>query len=147
MKKRIATLLTAILAVTALFNVMIPGTLAEEAGLCLTIMAGKDETKIVWDELTLVPVRGETINGRGEVKEIDAEGVALRDVLDMTGIEAPEKITVVARDMYQAEVSVDELNEEGKVYLIRSEDELRLIVFGDKDSKRTVRDVVRVVLE
>lgn len=147
MKKRIAILLTAILAAAALLTTVVPQTLAEEAGPDLTIAAGEAETQIVWDELTLVPVRGTTINGKGEEKVIDAEGVALGRLLDMNGIEVPEKITAVARDAYQAEVSADELAEEGRVFLIKAEDGLRLIVFGDANSKRIVRDVVRVVVE
>ena len=147
MKKRIVMLLTAMLAAAALLTAVVPQVLAEEAGPELTIAAGDAETQIVWDELTLVPVRGTTINGKGEEKAIDAQGVALRSLLDMNGIEAQEKITAVARDEYQAEVSADELAEEGKVFLIKAEDGLRLIVFGDADSKRIVRDVVRVVVE
>ena len=147
MNKRIVKLLAAMLAVTAVFAAMVPGILAEEAGPFLTIVAGEGETKIAWDELTLVPVQGTTINGRGEEKAIDAEGVALQSLMDLAGIEALERITVVAGDAYQAEVSADELAEEGKVFLIRSEDGLRLIVFGDEDSRRIVRDVVQVIVE
>ena len=147
MNKRIVKLLAAMLAVAAVFAAMAPGILAEEAGPFLTIVAGEGETKIAWDELTLVPVQGTTINGRGEEKAIDAEGVALQSLMDLAGIEALERITVVAGDAYQAEVSADELAEEGKVFLIRSEDGLRLIVFGDEDSRRIVRDVVQVIVE
>jgi len=147
MNKRIVKLLAAMLAVAAVFAAMVPAILAEEAGPFLTIVAGEGETKIAWDELTLVPVQGTTINGRGEEKAIDAEGVALQSLMDLAGIEALERITVVAGDAYQAEVSADELAEEGKVFLIRSEDGLRLIVFGDEDSRRIVRDVVQVIVE
>ena len=147
MNKRIVKLLAAMLAVAAVFAAMVPGILAEEAGPFLTIVAGEGETKIAWDELTLVPVQGTTINGRGEEKAIDAEGVALQSLMDLAGIEALERITVVAGDAYQAEVSADELAEAGKVFLIRSEDGLRLIVFGDEDSRRIVRDVVQVIVE
>ena len=147
MNKRIVKLLAAMLAVAAVFAAMAPGILGEEAGPFLTIVAGEGETKIAWDELTLVPVQGTTINGRGEEKAIDAEGVALQSLMDLAGIEALERITVVAGDAYQAEVSADELAEEGKVFLIRSEDGLRLIVFGDEDSRRIVRDVVQVIVE
>ena len=147
MNKRIVKLLAAMLAVAAVFAAMVPCILAEEAGPFLTIVAGEGETKIAWDELTLVPVQGTTINGRGEEKAIDAEGVALQSLMDLAGIEALERITVVAGDAYQAEVSADELAEEVKVFLIRSEDGLRLIVFGDEDSRRIVRDVVQVIVE
>ena len=147
MKKRIAILLTAILAAAALLTAVVPQVLAEEAGPDLTIAAGEAETRIVWDALTLVPVKGTILNGKGEEKVIDAEGIALWSLLDMNGIEVPEKITAVARDEYRAEVSADELAEEGRVCLIKAEDGLRLIVFGDADSKRIVKDVVRVVLE
>lgn len=147
MNKRIVKLLTAMLAVAAVLAAMAPAILAEEAGPFLTIVAGEGETKIAWDELTLVPVQGTTINGRGEEKAIDAEGVALQSLMDLAGIEALERITVVAGDAYQAEVSADELAEAGKVFLIRSEDGLRLIVFGDEDSRRIVRDVVQVIVE
>ena len=49
--------------------------------------------------------------------------------------------------MNTATLQRDEVCEEGKAYLLVDEETLRLIVFGDKDSKRKVKNVVRLILE
>ena len=42
-------------------------------------------------------------------------------------------------------MTLAELDEEGKVWLLRNEDDTyQLIVFGDPNSKRAVRDVQRI---
>ena len=58
-----------------------------------------------------------------------------------------EQVQVVSDDEYTATLQRDEVCEEGKAYLLVDEETLRLIVFGDKDSKRKVKNVVRLILE
>ncbi len=57
------------------------------------------------------------------------------------------KVSVVSDDSYSAELTADEVKEDGKVYLLNEEDSLRLVVFGDENSKRSVSNVVQIVVE
>lgn len=56
---------------------------------------------------------------------------------------------VTAADEFSAVLTAQEVTEEGRVYLLREEGEERprLIVFGDADSKRRVKDVARIEAE
>ena len=85
------------------------------------------------------PVTGTVVNGKGEEKQIDAQGVILSEVCGGEFSTA----TVTASDEYSAVV-----NNGDDAYLILSDDgSLRLIVFGDNNSKRDVKDVVRIDFE
>lgn len=94
------------------------------------------------DELNLSGVTGTVINGKGEEKQIDARGLPL---LDVTGTEGFQKVTVTAIDAYSAVVSSDEID---NAYLILTDEGTpRLIVFGDSNSKRDIKDVERIEIE
>lgn len=99
----------------------------------------------------LQPVSGVLINGKGEEKEISESGVPLSDVIILSGIKdrAYQSVKIVSSDEYAAELTADEINEEGKAFLIKdtSDDNsvsIRLIVFGDSNSKRQVKNVERL---
>ena len=66
------------------------------------------------------------------------------DLLSQTGITDYQKVLVVADDAYSAEVTAEEIAAPGQVYLMRQEDGIRLVVFGDSNSKRNVTNVVRL---
>lgn len=92
-------------------------------------------------DFELQSVTGSIINGRGEEKEIDALGVPL---LAVCGGDF-DTVTVTASDEYHAEVSADEMR---NAYLILKDDgTLQLIVFGDENNKRDVKNVVRIDTE
>ena len=57
--------------------------------------------------------------------------------------------SVVADDSYSAEITAEEMGNAVEAYLIQEEGEsrLRLIVFGDKDSKRSVSNVAQIIVE
>lgn len=94
------------------------------------------------DELELYDVTGTVVNGKGEEKRIDAQGLPLSSI---TGTEGFQSVTVIAMDAYSAVVLLDELD---NAFLIFTEDETpRLIVFGDGNSKRDVKDVERIEIE
>ncbi len=99
-----------------------------------------------------VAVQGTTVNAKVDTKEISETGVTLMSVLNLPGVDADDYSTakVVASDEYSAELSADEVNTEGTAYLIRTLDDdkeaIRLIVFGDSDSKRQVKNVMRIEL-
>ena len=89
-------------------------------------------------------VSGETTNKKGETKKIEAEGYSLSDIPALTGISDYNDIVVFSDDEYNAEVSKDELADHDKAWLINDDGEIRLIVFNDQDSKRNVKNVVRI---
>ena len=101
-------------------------------------------------DIARIPVKGELVNGKGERVSIDAKGSLLADVLTSVGIDPAEVdvLKITSQDEYSAEVSGEELLEAGKVYLI-SDDEgaYTLIVFGDSNSKRKVKNVARIEVD
>ena len=110
----------------------------------LAIHTGDQVRYLALDELTLGPVRGTVVNGKGEEKAIDAEGIALADALRQAGLD-PQTVhaaTVRASDEFSAQITGDELNEPGKVFLYRGKDgSFTLVVFGDANAKRHVKNV------
>lgn len=99
------------------------------------------------EELEYEQVSGVRINGKGEEKPVEGQGISLKEVLDMYEITDYSKVTITSDDSYSAEVSVDEILELDKVILMYEEQQLRLIVFGDTNSKRSVTNVVQIVAE
>ena len=94
-----------------------------------------DGARVKVSELALRPVEGVTVSGKGEKTEIRAQGIPLSDIFG-----AGVTVTVTAKDNYSATVSTDE-----KAYLLDNGDgTVQLVVFGDSDLKRNVRNVVRI---
>lgn len=150
MKKNKLTVmvLAALVLVTAAAAVWHLGTRAAAPEGTLRIETGTTVTELSLSRLPLTKVQGTVVNGKGEEKTIDAQGVPLSAVLSEAGITGCTRVLVVAEDEYSATVEAAEIAETGRVYLLISEDERpRLVVFGDKDSKRKVSDVARLVVE
>ena len=125
-------LLTAILAVLHLNS---RDTVPEGA---IALIADGKTTYVEMDKLDLIDVTGQTVNGKGETKDIAAKGVPLSDV---TGTDL-SIVTVTADDEYAAEVPAADLE---NAYLILTDDgTARLIVFGDSNAKRDVKNVVKI---
>ena len=107
--------------------------------------------KVVSVDLSLVnlhPVDGKLINGKGEEREIHASGVELLEFLSDHGVAVQSGVKVTADDGYSADVTMQELQEAGKVYLLMEDGERpQLVVFGDTDSKRNVTGVILVVVQ
>ncbi len=100
------------------------------------------------DTIHLERVEGVLINGKGEEQPISARGTPLREILEEVGIEAKVMAKVIASDEYSAAVSAVDIAAEDKVYIILGENgRLRMIVFGDPDSKRDVNDIERIEVE
>ena len=109
----------------------------------LRIEHGGREVELPLERLELTAVRGTVVNGKGEERTIDARGVLLSEVLREAGISEFAEVTVTAGDAYSAVVTADEIAAPDRVYLIRQDEGgLRLIVFGDSNSKRSVSNVV-----
>ena len=108
----------------------------------------KDKTySVEYKKLNLEQVTGTRVNGKGEEKKVEAPGILLREVLEEKGIEEYSQVTVVSDDSYSAQIAVEEIKEEEKAYLLLEEEELRLVVFGDENSKRSVSNVKQIVVE
>ena len=102
------------------------------------------------ETLSLTEVRGTILNGKGEEKEVLAQGVSIPDVLKAAGIDSAriQAVRAVADDEFSAEFSAEETNEPGRIFLAGDEDgSMKLIVFGDSDSKRNVRNVVKLIVQ
>lgn len=98
-------------------------------------------------DLNYEPVSGVRVNGKGESIPVEGQGVLLKNLLDAEKIASYSKVTVISDDSYSAELTAEEVKEDGKAYLMLDEEELRLIVFGDQNSKRSVSDVVQIIVE
>ena len=93
-------------------------------------------------------ISGIRVNGKGEEIPVNGLGVAVKVVLTQAQITDSEFVKVVSDDAYTAELSAEEVKEGTKAFLLFEEDdELRLVVFGDTNSKRSVSDVVEIVVE
>lgn len=113
----------------------------------ISLYWGREEKKVNIEKLSYEPVEGIRINGKGEEIPVSGQGILLKELLEEYGITDYRQVKVSAMDSYSATVTREETEEEGKVYLFFEEESLRLLVFGDKDSKRSVSDIVQIVAE
>ena len=108
----------------------------------------QDKTySVEYKKLDLEQVTGTRVNGKGEEKKVEAAGILLRKLLEEKNIEEYSQVTVVSDDSYSAKIAAEEIKEEEKAYLLLQEEELRLVVFGDENSKRSVSNVKQIVVE
>lgn len=119
-------------------------TREEVAAGTLLITAGGEEKTVKLSELPYTQVSGVRVNGKGESIPVEGPGIALKDLLNAGSC---SKVTVVADDSYSAELTAEEVAEDGKAYLLLDEDTLRLVVFGDENSKRSITNVVQIIVE
>lgn len=152
MKKNLTLkIVLALVLVTAVFAVIHLTTRpAEEAG-AIQVVSGGKTVSVPLSGLPLQDVSGTAVNGKGEEKIIEGRGTPLSQVLAQAGVElsAAERVTVSAADEFSAVLTARETAEEGKAFLMQEEGEERprLVVFGDPDSKRRVKDVARIEVE
>lgn len=99
------------------------------------------ETLVDLVQLDLTEVRGTVRNGKGEDLAVDGNGLPLSEILKQAGVTEYAQVTAAADDSYSAVVTVEEVAQPDKVYLIAQEDGPRLVVFGDENSKRNVSGV------
>lgn len=149
MKSRKAIILVTILIIfTAIAAIFHLGTRQEVPKNVLQISVNGKEHIIDISKLKYEQVTGIRINGKGEEIPVDEQGVSLESILKQQSITEYSKVTVIADDSYSANLSADEVKEDGKAYLVVQEEEgLRLVVFEDENSKRSVSNVVQIVVE
>ena len=106
--------------------------------------------KTTYVELNKLPskeITSTVVNGKGEEKEIHEQGVSVAEVLNAAGVDPAQvnNLKVTAADEFSAQLAGDEIREEGKAFLAEDgQGGMKLIVFGDSNAKRNVRDVVRL---
>ena len=143
--KVFAAVLVVLTVIAALFHFNTRKVVAE--GTLAMTVHGTEQTLDI-SKFTYEQVTGIRINGKGEEIPVDAPGASLKHVLSEAGVKEYEKLTVVSDDSYSAEVLKEEVEEGTRAFLIiGDENELRLVVFGDANSKRSVSNVAQVVVE
>ena len=145
--KIVIAVIAVLIALTAVLTIVHSATRTEVPDGALLVSCGGENKYVDLNSLETVPVQGGIVNGKGEKSDIDTQGVPLADVVKGAGFDpnGAAAVRVTADDEFSAELSGDELNEEGKAYLVGENDgSMRLVVFGDSNAKRNVRNVVSV---
>lgn len=71
----------------------------------------------------------------------------LSTLLDTYQVKAFEEVKIEAQDAYQVVIAYQEVQAD-KAHLLKQEDKgLRLIVFGDPNSKRSLSDVCKIMID
>ena len=142
MKNRKLIILTIVLlilaAAFAVLHLSSRETVAENS---VQLSADGKIHEISLSDLSLTAISGVRVNGKGEQIPVDGMGLSLTDLLKKYNVSAYSKVTVVSDDSYSAEVSADEA--ENANFLVE-DGQLRLVVFGDSDSKRSVSNVKQI---
>lgn len=99
--------------------------------------------EISLSDLNCEPVSGVRVNGKGEEIPVEGQGIALSLLLEQYNVDDYRTVTVISDDSYSTEVAVEET--ENACFLLE-EGQLRLIVFGDSNSKRSVSNVKQIVV-
>lgn len=145
--KIIMAAIAALIALTAVFAIIHSAARTEVPDGALLVSCGGEKKYVDLASLDTVSVRGSVVNGKGEKSDVNTQGVPLADVIENAGFDPNGAVTVkvTAGDEFSAELSGDELNEDGKAYLVSEDDgSMRLVVFGDSNARRNVRNVVSV---
>lgn len=147
MNKKIKVLLSIVLLLTAGVAILHLATRSKTVEGQLKIVWDGKEYSVALSDLELAPVEGVVSNAKGDRQTVSGQGAPVRDVISLAGVGEYSGITVVADDEYRAELTADEVSEEGNAYFIlQQEGGLQLIVFSDNNRKRNVSNVVRMEL-
>ena len=147
-KKTIRIILAILLCVTAALAAAHAVTRDRVPEGALVIQYGDKKEYVVLDALPMEEISGRIRNGKGEETEVHEQGVPLSAILKAAGIDSNviQTLSAVAEDEFSAAFSRDEVNEPGKAFLAKDKDgSMKLIVFGDSNFKRNVRNVVKLI--
>jgi len=70
---------------------------------------GKDVTKADLEGLSIYKAKVTVQNSKGAISEVSYSGYVLKDVLAKCGIANPSKVTVIANDGYESELSAEDI--------------------------------------
>lgn len=142
---RVYILIAILVMLTSAFAAVRLATREEIPSGTLQIETSGRTIGIRFSDLELVNVSGTIVNGKGEETAIDAQGILLSELLSQHQISGFTEVTVEADDAYSAVITAEEAAVPEKVYLITLEDGgVKMVVFGDADSKRSVSNVVMI---
>ena len=111
------------------------------------VVVGDVHHYVNYEDLTLEKVEGIRVNGKGEEIPVTGNGILLSAFLNSLNITDYTQVVITSADAYSATVTLEEIQEASKVYLLLEEDGLRLVVFGDSNSKRSVTGVAQITIE
>jgi hypothetical protein len=153
MKKKSIVIVIILLVITCIASVFYLRSRNDAPKGNLAIINGDKTVLIDPFSGSLVSVKGVTINAKWQEKDVDEIGISLKEAISKSGLDKAgfTKARFVSSDEFAAEISFDEINEDGKAYLAKQQEDdgstsARLYVFGDSDSKRQVKNVVRIEL-
>lgn len=145
---KVIIFITVLAAMTILASVIHLNTREAVAEGTLRVVAGGKEMTLDISKFLYEQVTGVRVNGKGEEIPIEALGVSIKRLLDSLEVSAYEKVNIISDDSYRAEISAEEVEDGTKTFLILDDEKkLRLVVFGDTNSKRSVSNVVQIVVE
>ena len=136
--KGLLVIIVLLLAITAGAAIWYNRSLNKTPEHSLVVVTGGSEKVVDIDKLDLVSFSGTAVNGKGEQKDIEAEGIKLEDVIDSSDY---TEATVTSDDAYSVDVKKEEMDE---AWLEIEDGSARLYVFSDTNSKRNVKNVVRI---
>lgn len=146
MKKKLFIIIP-ILVLTAVLSVIYLRSRDSVKAGDILIRSSVKEMTVSLDDLEMTNVSGEVRNKKGETKQIDSEGIAISKIPSIAGVSEYTVVSVYADDEYNATLTKEELDVPDKAWLIKTGDGARLIVFDDPDSKRDVKNVVRIEIK
>jgi len=146
-KKKLPIIMTCLAALVVVLAVIHFTTRTKVPEGSISVETGGKVSYLVLTDIPTSHVEGEIVNGKGEIKSIDGEGIRLEDALALAGVTNPKRVTAVADDEYNAVIEGDEIAHDAQVYLMVENGEGRLVVFGDLNSKRNVSHLTRLVVE
>jgi len=150
MQKRTAYLLAGmglfLLALVAVLTVLHLSSLTQVPEGAVQVEFGGETAFVRPADLSLSAISGTVVNGKGDEIAVEGRGLPLLQVLQAAGVTDYSAVRAVADDSYHAEYTAAELTEEGRVVLLAEEDSFRIVAFGDKDSRRNVSGVIRLVV-
>ncbi|MBQ8092933.1 MAG: hypothetical protein IJ242_05085 [Clostridia bacterium] len=132
----------------------------ETAG-ALRLICGEKEVTVSIKDMDKAAFSGETVNGKGDVFRHDYRGIELQELLSANKMDPAgvDSVTAVAADQFSAELTGDEVREDGRIYLAVSIDGtpvegidagtpgVQLVVFRDSDSRRNVRNLNSITVK
>lgn len=107
------------------------------------IVSGKTYEIAVFD-LECEKISGVRVNGKGEEISVEGQGIFLNNLLKKQNIQSFNTISVVSDDSYNAKIVAEEIE---KAAFLVEDNQLRLVVFGDKDSKRSVSNIKQIIIK
>lgn len=149
MKRTVLVIIAVLVCLTAVLAVVHLKTRDKVPEGSLLIQFDGGESYVRIDALDIVQINGTIVSAKGDAQDIHQSGVRVEDVLKKAGIDcqAIHTATAVADDEFSAELLPEEIMAPDVAYLAKEADgSMRLIVFGDSNMKRNVRNVVKLVV-